>query len=98
MSHLPTTQLDRYGFAVTAVPTTPASEAAAARVRSCDRLGLDPWPTPDEAALEAVCRDFARQFPTANVLRAIELAEAGELRWGQIAGLFERSLGEALEA
>lgn len=40
-------------------------------------------PTPEE-----FCRKFAQEFPTPNVLRAIEYAESGLLTWDQIATLF----------
>lgn len=50
------------------------------------------------ASAEQFCRDFAAEFPTPNVLRAIELVEAGRLTWEQIAGLFGRSLESGLLA
>lgn len=52
--------------------------------------------TPSLAETEA--REFAAQFPTANVLRGIELAEAGRVGWGPLRDLFARSLGDAVQA
>jgi hypothetical protein len=43
-------------------------------------------------------RDFAAQFPTPNVKRAIALCEAGTLGWAQVAAIFATSLREGLEA
>jgi hypothetical protein len=54
----------------------------------------------DEAELttsvEREAREFAAEFPTPNVLRAVALAESGRLTWEQIHGLFRKSLGVAL--
>ena len=50
------------------------------------------------SASEKVCRDFASQFNTPNVRRAIELAEAGTLRWSDIEEIFRSSLAQVLEA
>lgn len=91
-----TTRTDRYGFAETPVTRTPASEAAAERVRLCDEMGLNPWPAISE--LEVTCRAFAEQYPTLNVLRAIALAEQDRITWAQVAGLFEKALGDGLAA
>lgn len=41
-------------------------------------------------------RDFAAQFPTPNVQRAIALCEAGTLTWAQVAEIFRSSLAEGL--
>jgi len=40
--------------------------------------------------------EFAAIFPTPQVRRAVELAQAGTLTWEQVYGLFVRSLGRAL--
>jgi hypothetical protein len=45
---------------------------------------------------EAECREFAREFPTPSVQRAIALCEAGTLGWAEVHELFERTLGHAL--
>lgn len=45
---------------------------------------------------ELDCREFARQFPTPNTLKAISLAESGRLDWCSIAALFRRSLVAAM--
>jgi hypothetical protein len=45
---------------------------------------------------ETECREFAREFPTPNVERAIALCEAGRLSWTEVHELFRRSLGHAL--
>lgn len=39
---------------------------------------------------------FAATYPTPNVRRAVALAEAGDVTYEQIHGLFTRSLGSAL--
>lgn len=45
---------------------------------------------------EAECREFAREFPTPNVQRAIALCESGRLSWADVAELFRRSLAKGL--
>lgn len=45
---------------------------------------------------EIVCREFAAQYPTANVQKAIAYAEAGALPWTDLARLFEDSLRKGL--
>lgn len=45
---------------------------------------------------EAEVREFAREFPTPNVQRAVALCEAGTLTWGQVYELFRRSLAKGL--
>lgn len=47
---------------------------------------------------EKIVREFAAQFPTANVKRAVALCEAGTLGWAQVAEIFRSSLVEGLEA
>jgi len=49
-------------------------------------------------AAERVCRDFAGQYPTPNVLAAIDHAEHGRILWDDLAELFERSLRAGLES
>lgn len=48
-----------------------------------------------EAEAEALCREFARVYPTPNVLRGVGLCEAGRLAWIDVAALFARSYGTA---
>jgi hypothetical protein len=58
-------------------------------------------PTTKEAlvsASEKNVRDFAAQFPTPNVRRAIALCEAGTLTWMQVEEIFRSSLAQGLEA
>ena len=43
------------------------------------------------------CREFAAQYPSDNVRRAIALAESGTITWHDVAGLFRRALTKALE-
>jgi hypothetical protein len=43
-------------------------------------------------------RDFAAQFPTSNVRRAVALCEAGTLTWAQVEEIFRASLAQGLEA
>jgi len=50
------------------------------------------------SASEKVCREFAREFPTNNVQRAIALCEAGTLRWSDVEEIFRSSLAQGLEA
>lgn len=45
---------------------------------------------------ESECRAFAAEFPTPNVQRAIALAEAGTLRWSDVAEVFRSSLAKGL--
>lgn len=47
---------------------------------------------------EAEVREFAREFPTPNVQRAVALCEAGTLSWAEVHELFRRSLGKGLAA
>jgi len=44
---------------------------------------------------EAMCREFARVHPGANVRHAVELCESGRLDWVDVAALFARSYGHA---
>jgi hypothetical protein len=46
---------------------------------------------------ERECREFALRFPTPSVFKAIALAEAGRVQWGQVHGLFLRVLAESLD-
>jgi hypothetical protein len=48
------------------------------------------------ADAEAVCREFAAEFTTANVQRAIALAEAGTLSWFEVETVFRQSLAQGL--
>lgn len=45
---------------------------------------------------EAEVREFAAEFPTGNVSRAVSLCEEGRITWEQARDLFRRSLGTAL--
>jgi hypothetical protein len=47
---------------------------------------------------ESLVREFAAEFPTPNVLRAIALCEAGTISWEQAAEIFRVSLATGLEA
>ena len=47
---------------------------------------------------QAEAREFAAQYPTANVRAAVRYAEDGILTWTQVRDLFARSLGSALAA
>jgi hypothetical protein len=58
--------------------------------------GLMASTTFTSTTVETECREFAREFPTPNVLRAIALCEAGTLRWEQIAEIFRASLATGL--
>lgn len=49
------------------------------------------------AQAEAECREFASEFPTSNVLRAVALAECGRLSWFDIYGLFRGAAVKAKE-
>jgi len=46
--------------------------------------------------MESEVREFAREFPTPNVLRAVALAESGTLTWAQVHGVFRASLARGL--
>ena len=48
------------------------------------------------SASEQVCRDFAREFDTPNVKRAIALCEDGTLRWTDVEVIFASSLRKGL--
>lgn len=50
-----------------------------------------------EATDEWVARNFAREFDTPNVRRAIAAAEAGKVTWGQVVDLFTKSLRKSLD-
>lgn len=45
---------------------------------------------------EALCREFARVYPTPQVLRAIDLCESGTLAWVDVAALFAKSAAIAM--
>lgn len=49
------------------------------------------------SASESICREFAREFNTPNVKRAIALCEAGTLRWSDVEAIFASSLKAGLE-
>jgi hypothetical protein len=40
--------------------------------------------------------EFAAAYPTPNVRRAVELAEAGRITWEQVYNLFKTAMGAAL--
>lgn len=46
---------------------------------------------------EALVRQFAKEYPTPNVKRAVALCEDGTLPWSAVAGLFEKSLKTAFD-
>jgi hypothetical protein len=50
----------------------------------------------DTPTARAECLRFAELYPGPNVTRAIAAAEAGQVTWQQVHGLFARSLGSAL--
>jgi hypothetical protein len=45
---------------------------------------------------ETLARQFAAEYPTPNVQRAIALAEAGTVTWDEIAEIFRASLAKGL--
>jgi hypothetical protein len=47
---------------------------------------------------EAEVREFAREFPTPNVQRAVALCEAGTLTWAEVHGIFKSSLARGLSS
>jgi hypothetical protein len=53
-------------------------------------------PVTSLSSIESDVREFAREFPTPNVLRAVALCEAGTLSWGEVHELFRRSLATGL--
>ena len=46
---------------------------------------------------EAEVREFAREFPTPNVQRAVALCESGRLSWTEVHEIFRRSLAHGLQ-
>ncbi len=50
------------------------------------------------ASTESQCREFAAQFPTPNVKRAIALCESGRISWEDAYGVFTASLKDGLRA
>lgn len=46
--------------------------------------------------VEAEVREFARQFPTPNVLRGVALAESGRITWADLHRVCGGSLRDAL--
>jgi hypothetical protein len=50
------------------------------------------------SSIESEVREFAREFPTPNVQRAVALCEAGTLTWAQVHELFQASLAVGLAA
>lgn len=48
------------------------------------------------SASEKQVREFAREFPTPNVKRAIALCEEGTLTWVQVEAIFASSLRKGL--
>lgn len=53
---------------------------------------------PAPTTAEAEVREFARLYPTPNVLEALAHCESGRLPWDKVRDLFARSLGAALNA
>jgi len=51
----------------------------------------------DMSASEKSCREFAAEFNTPNVQRAIALCEAGTLRWSDVEAIFASSLKQGLD-
>jgi len=49
------------------------------------------------SASEMICREFAREFNTPNVKRAITLCEAGTLAWEEVEAIFASSLEKGLD-
>jgi len=49
------------------------------------------------SASEKSCREFAAEFNTPNVQRAIALCEAGTLRWSDVEAIFASSLKQGLD-
>lgn len=49
-------------------------------------------------SFESQVREFAAEFNTPNVRRALALCESGRLTWEQVAKLFAASLREGFEA
>ena len=47
---------------------------------------------------ETDVRDFAAQFPTPNVRRMVEAAEAGLITWADAYGIAQRALAAGLRA
>ena len=47
-------------------------------------------------SIESEVREFAREFPTPNVLRAVALCEAGTLTWERVYEVFKASLVKGL--
>jgi hypothetical protein len=52
--------------------------------------------TTTTTSVEAEVREFAAQFPTPNVLRAIALCESGRLTWAQVHPICVEALTKAL--
>lgn len=48
------------------------------------------------ASVEAEVREFAREFPTPNVQRAVALCEAGTITWAEVHEIFRGSLAKGL--
>jgi hypothetical protein len=46
--------------------------------------------------VETEVREFAAQFPTANVVRMVALCEAGRITWGQAHELATKALAAGL--
>lgn len=47
------------------------------------------------AEAESLAREFARVYPTPNVLRGVALCEEGRIGWQEFAALCARSYGAA---
>lgn len=47
---------------------------------------------------EAQVREFAANFPTANVLRGVELAESGRITWFQLYDIAKGAMVKAQQA
>jgi hypothetical protein len=54
--------------------------------------------TSTASSTESQVREFAREFPTPNVQRAVALCEAGTLTWAQVHEIFKRSLAQGLSS
>jgi hypothetical protein len=67
---------------------------AMALAKAVDYLAA--YSLPVDGDPEAECREFARQYPTDNVRRAIAVAESGLFTWAEIAGLFRGALAAGM--
>jgi hypothetical protein len=78
--------------------TTNRRETGTNGAESARKEGLMASTATVSTTIETEVREFAREFPTPSVQRAVALCEAGTLTWAQVHEIFRGSLAKGLSA